>query len=330
MNRRELLAASAALLAAPIARAQPKVVRLGLLTNSLPLRPTVMEPFTAGLHGRGWNEGTNLIIEGRAHEGSFAKALELARELVGMRVDATLALGTNSAVAVKQNSDRMPVVTWCGDPVAAGLARSLARPGGNVTGIANYPRAEMFGKLVELLREVRPSLRELAILWDFVLPGWPDGPSHLEALQRAAKGLGIRSNVWMVHNERNLLAALFAIDRGKFDALVVSASGGIHQQPALGGRIAEVIARRRLPAITNLANETFANAGCLLAYSSQVQEIVGRLAYFVDRVLRGANPSDLPIEQPTKFELIINLKIAKALGITIPQIVLLRADRVIE
>jgi len=330
MKRRRFIALIGGALAAPFARGQPKVARLGLLTSSLPLRATAMEPFTAGLRGRGWNEGANLIIEGRAHEGNFAKALELAGELVKLRVDATLALGTNSAVAVRQISDRLPVVTSCGDPVAAGLARSLARPGGNVTGVAVYPRPEMFGKLVDLLHEVRPSLRDLAILWDFVPPGWPDGPIHLEALQQAAERLGIRSQFWMVHNEKDLLAALSAIDRGKFDALVVSATGGIHLQPALGGRIAEVVARRRLPAITNFANETFANAGCLLAYSPQVQEIFGRLAYFVDRVLRGASPGDLPIEQPTRFDLIINLKIAKALGLTIPQSVLLRADRVIE
>lgn len=330
MKRRRFLALIGGAIAAPLARAQPKVVRLGLLTSSLPVRPTAMEPFTAGLRGYGWTEGANLVIEGRAHDGDFVKALELAKDLVRLRVDATLALGTNSAVALKQSSDRMPVVTWCGDPVTAGLARSLAHPGGNVTGVANYPRAEMFGKLVDLLREVRPSLRELAILWDFVLPGWPDGPGHIEALQRAAKVLGIRSHVWMVHNERDLIAALSAIDRGKFDALVVSASGGIHQQPAFASQIAEVVARRRLPAITNLANETFANAGCLLTYSSRVQEIIPRLAYFVDRVLRGADPGDLPIEQPTRFDLIINLKVAKALGLKIPQSVLLRADRVIE
>jgi putative ABC transport system substrate-binding protein len=330
MDRRRFVALIGGSLAAPLARAQPKVVRLGLLTSSLPVRPAAMEPFTAGLRAQGWNEGANLVIEARAHEGSFTNALELAKELVRLRVDAILALGTNSAVAVRQISDRMPVVTWCGDPVAAGLARSLAHPGGNVTGVANYPRAEMFGKLVDLLREVRPSMRELAILWDFVLPGWPDGAVHLEALQRAAKSLRIRSHVWMVHNESDLVAALTAIDRGKFDALVVSASGGIHEQPAFGARIAEVVARRRLLAITNLANNTFANAGCLLTYTSQVQEITARLAYFVDRVLRGANPGDLPIEQPTRFDLIINLKVAKALGIKIPQAVLLRADRVIE
>ncbi len=188
----------------------------------------------------------------------------------------------------------------------------------------------MFGKLVDLLHEMRPSLRDLAILWDFVGPGWPDGPAHLEALREAAKRLGIRSQAWMVHNEKDLLSALSAIDRGKFDALVVSAGGGVHQQPAVGGHIAEVVTRRRLPTITNLANETFVNAGCLLAYSSQVQEIAPRLAYFVDKILRGAKPADLPIEYPTKFDLIINLKTAKALGLTIPPSLLGRADRVIE
>jgi putative ABC transport system substrate-binding protein len=330
MDRRRFVALTVGALATPFARGQAKVVRLGLLANILPLRPTFMEPFMAGLRDRGWSEGANLIVEGRAFEGSYPRALELAKELVGNRVDAILAIGTNSAVAVKRNSDRMPVVTSCGDPVAAGLARTLARPGGNVTGMALYPRAEMFGKLVDLLHEARPSLRDLGILWDFVLPGWPDGPVHLEALQRAAKDLGIRSHVWMVHNEQDLIAALSAIDRGKIDALVISASGGIHQQAAFGRRIAEVIARRKLPAITNLANETFVNAGCLLAYTARTQEIAARLAYLVDKVLRGANPGELPIEQPTKFDLIVNLKIAKVIGLTIPQSFLLRADRVIE
>jgi putative ABC transport system substrate-binding protein len=329
MNRRRFVALIGSALATPLARAQAKEVRLGLLSAS-PISPAFMDPILAGLRDRGWIEGTNLVVEARAHGGNFAKALTSAEELVRLHVNAILALSTNSAVAVRKTSARMPVVTLCGDPVAAGLARSLAHPGGSVTGVAIYPRAEMFGKLVDLLRETRPSMRELAILWDLAPPGWPDGPPHLEALQHTAKVLGVRSQVWMVHGQQDLVAALSAIDRGRFDALVVSASGGIHQQPAFGAQIAEIVARRRLLAITNIANQTFVHAGCVLAYSFRVQEILPRLAYFVDKVLRGANPGDIPIEQPTRFDLIINLKTAKAIGLTIPPAVLTRADKIIE
>jgi putative ABC transport system substrate-binding protein len=330
LRRRQFLIASGALLAAPLARAQTKAMRLGLLANVLPPLPVIMDPLAAGLRSRGWVEGPNFVIERRGHAGDPAKALEMAKELAGLRVDAILALSTLSAVAAKQASETIPVVTWVGDPVAAGLAQSLARPGGNFTGVANYASAEVWGKLVELLREVRPSLQELAILWDFVLPGFPDGPAMLDTLQGAAKKLGVGSQIFMVHNEQELLAALSTIDRRKFDGLVVSATGGVHSRRALSARIAEVVTRRRLPAITDLAASTFANAGCLLAYSPQVAALVDRLAYFIDKVLRGTKPGELPFEQPARFELAINLKTAKALGLTVPQSLLVRADRVIE
>ena len=330
MKRRDFVALVGSALAAPLARAQPKQTRLGLLTNLLPVPPVIMNPFSAAMRDRGWTEGSGFAIEQRGHAGDPARARELAMELAKMRVDAVLALSTTSAVALKQASEKVPVVTWCGDPVAAGLARSLARPGANFTGIANYASADVWGKFVELLREVRPSLRDLAILWDFVPPGFPDGPMMLDALQGAAKRLGVRSRVWMVHNETDLLAALSAIDGGKFDALVVSASGGIHNRPAMSSRIAEVVMRRRLPTITDLATAVFANAGCLIAYAPQIPPLVGRLAHFVDKVLRGANPGELPFELPARFEIAINLRTAKAIDLKIPQAFLLRADRVIE
>ena len=333
MDRRRFVALIGSALACPgVLRAQtrPKAVRLGLLANSVPVHPVLMEPIVHGLRERGWIEGPDFAIDGRAHGGNFAKAVELATQFADARVNAIVALATNSAVAAKRATGTMPVITWCGDPVAAGLVRSLAHPGGNVTGIANYPSAELFGKLVDVLHDVHPALRELAILWDFMPPGFPDGPIHLEALLLAAKRLGVRSRVWMVRNEKDLLAALSAIERANFNGLFVSASGGIHQLAALSSRIAAVVERRKLPTITNIVGETFASARCLLTYSSNVAELGGRLAYFIDRVLRGADPGDLPIEQPTKFELIINLKVAKALGIAIPQDVLIRADRVIE
>lgn len=330
IERRLFLIAGGVLLAAPLARAQPKVVRLGLLSSIQPLSPIIADPLAAGMRERGWIEGPTFVIERRGHAGNPAKALELAKELVGLRVDAILALSALSAVAVKQASERIPVVCWVGEPVVTGLARSLARPGGNFTGVANYANVETYGKLVQLLREVRPSLRELAVLWDYVPPGFPDGPIGLDALRAAAKQLGVSIQVRMVHDEQELLAALAVIDRGKFDALVISSSGGINGRPELSARIAEVVTRRRLPAITDLPTAVFANAGCLLAYAPRIPDIMGRLAYFVDRVLRGANPGELPFEQPTTYELTVNLKTAKAIDLKIPQSLLIRADRVIE
>ncbi len=332
MDRRRFVAAIGSVLAAPPARAQQpaRVFRIGVLAQVFTLRSEYWKPFFAALGQRGWREGGNYVLEAKETRGDPVRALQLARDLVEQQVDLIFAISTSPAVAAMQASNRIPVVTWCGYPVEAGLATSLARPGGNVTGVANYAGVEVWGKFVELLRELKPAMRELGVLWDYAPPAFPDGQVPLPEIERAAKQLGIRTRVWMVRKEQDLNDALSEIDRGPAEALIMSNGGGIHMQPPLTARISELIARRRLPVIIDVAAPNFLAAGCVLAYSPNGPEILSRLAHFVDRLLRGAKPGELPFEQPSRFDLVFNAKSAKAIGITIPQSLLLRADRVIE
>jgi len=279
---------------------------------------------------RGWSEGQNLVIETHASAGDPARALELAKELVARRVDLVLAHNTANALAARQATGSIPIVAWCGYPVEAGLTKSLARPDANITGVASYASAEVWGKFVELLYEMRPSLRELGVLWDYVPPGFPDGPIALKEFREAALRFGINVKIWTVHSERELIDALSAIERGKIEALVVSASGGIHNQPERRARIADLVARRRLPVITDLAGLIFLSANCALAYSPDLANVVDRLAHFVDRILRGAKPADLPFELPARFNLAVNLKATRALGLEVPPTLLARADQVVQ
>jgi putative tryptophan/tyrosine transport system substrate-binding protein len=305
--------------------------RIGFIQPVLALRMPFWQSFFDTLRERGWREGVEYVLELRETFGDPARALQAARELVRQRVDLIVAISTAPAVAARQVTDRVPVVTWCGYPVEAGLAASLSRPGGNVTGVANYAGGEVWGKFVALLRELRPELRQLGILWDYTPPAFPDGLVPLPYIQSSARQAGIETRIWMTRTEADLVDALSEIDAGPIGALIISTGGGVHMQPAVLERIAALIARRRLPAITDIASTTvFGSAGCVLAYSPDVAEILGRLALFVDRILRGASPAELPFELPSRFDLAVNAKHAKALGLTLPQTILLRADRVIE
>jgi putative ABC transport system substrate-binding protein len=303
---------------------------MALLTSVLPLPPVVAETFAAAIRERGWTEGRDLVIEARASLGDPTRTVELARELVSRRPELVLALNTAHALAVMQASATVPVVAWCGYPVEAGLTKTLARPSRNVTGIASYASTEVWGKFVEILQAMRPSLREIGVLWDYVPPAFPDGPIAYGELERAGRRLGIAVNVWLVHNERDLNDALSAIDRSRTEALVVSASGGIHNHPERTTKIAELVARRRLPMITDLGGLIFNGANCALAYSPNLADVAGRLAHFVDRILRGAKPADLPFELPSRFSLLVNLKATRALGLQVPPALLARADQVIQ
>jgi putative tryptophan/tyrosine transport system substrate-binding protein len=305
--------------------------RIGYIQPVLSLRMPFWQSFFDTLRERGWREGVDYALEVRETLGNPARALQAVRELVRKRVDLIVAISTAPAVAARQVTDRVPVVTWCGYPVEAGLAASLARPGGNVTGVANYAGGEVWGKFVALLRELRPELDHLGILWDYTPPAFPDGLVPLPYIQDSARQSGIETRFWMTRSKADLMAALSEIDASPVGALIISNGGGVHAQPAVLERIAAQIARRRLPAITDIASATvFAGAGCVLAYSPDVAEILGRLGRFVDRILRGASPAELPFELPSRFDLAVNAGQAKALGLSIPQTILLRADRVIE
>ena len=292
--------------------------------------PVVADSLAAGLRKRGWVEGKGLLVEARASLGDPERARDLAKELVTLRPDLILALNTAHALAAMRASTAVPIVSWCGYPVEAGLTKNLARPSANVTGVASYASTEVWGKFVEILREVRPSLREIGVLWDYVPPAFPDWDVPLGELRKAAQRFGINLNVWTVHNERELVDALSAIERKRIEALVVSAAGGIHNHPERSPRIAELIARRRIPVITDIAGLIFLNANCALAYSPDLANVVDRLTHFIDRILRGAKPADLPFELPARFNLAVNLKAARALSLEVPPALLARADQVVQ
>lgn len=224
----------------------------------------------------------------------------------------------------------VPIVTWCGYPVESGLAESLARPGGNVTGIANYANAEVWGKFVEFLRELRPGASDLGVLWDYAPPAFPDGLIPLPAIEQAATNLGMRSRAWISRTSANLVQALDEVERSSVQVLVVSSSGGIHLQDANAARINALVLRRKLPAVTDIAAPQAQAMGIAMAYSPNVAQVQMRLAGLIDRILRGASPADLPFELPAKFDLALYAKSASAIGASFPQSLLLRADRVIE
>ena len=305
--------------------------RIGFIQSVLTLRMPFWQSFFDTLRERGWREGVDYALEAKETLGDPGRALQAARELVRQRVDLIVAISTAPAVAARRATDRVPVVTWCGYPVEAGLAASLARPGGNVTGVANYAGGEVWGKFVALMRELRPGLDHLGILWDYTPPAFPDGLVPLPYIEDSARQSGLQTRFWMTRSEADLMAALSEIDVSPVGALIISNGGGVHAQAAMLERIAALIDRRRLPAITDIASATvFGGGGCVLAYSPSIPEILGRLALFVDRVLRGADPAELPFELPSRFDLAVNARQAKALNLTIPQSILLRADRVIE
>ena len=319
------------MLVAPLSHAQQpaRKIRIGALTQVNTLRQPVWRSFFEALAARGWREGDEYALDVREALGDPNRALNNARELVAGGVDLLLAVSTANAVAAQKATKRVPTVTWCGYPVEVGLVQSLARPGGNLTGVANYAGAAVWGKFVELLRELKPGMRELGVLWDYAPPAFPDGPIPLPVIQETAQKMGIKANLWMVRSLQDLDAGLAAIARSQVEGIIVSSGGGFHNQ--FPERIAEVLVKRRLPAITDVANSlTFEKTNSILAYSPNVSAVLGRLADFVDRILRGANPGMLPFELPARFDLAVSAKAAKALGIAIPQTILMRADQVIE
>ena len=335
-RRRFLLTSLAGALAAPLAptnaRSQgPKsVYRIGILSPG-PARHRT-DPMLAALHERGWVEGRNLVVDFRETQGDPRRAEALAAELVDARVDVIVTDITATAMAARRATSIVPIVMLTsGFPVEGGLAKSLARPGGNVTGMTAYAGGgALFGKYVQLLHELVPSLRELGVLWGYAPPGYrmEQVAPATDELHRAARALNVNVRFWPTGTEGDLATALAAAADLSLDALFVTA-GVIHGGAEIRPKIVEFVLRRRLPTLSDTAGPFFA-AGGVLAYAADPKEMGARAAHFVDQILRGAKPGDLPIEQPTKYALIVNLKFAKALGLTIPPSLLARADQVIE
>jgi len=326
-----VLSSLASVALAPIAvRAQPstKTYRLGLLGNNPAAGKFLTDPLFAALKQRGWVVGRNLQVESRSTEGDPQRATGLARELIEQRVDVIVTVTTGNAVAARQVTSTVPIVMLgSGYPVEAGLAKSLANPGGNVTGVSIYAGTEIWGKYVSLARELVPPLRRLHVLFDYVVSDKELDPLLAE-LRAAERAMNVEVLFRRHMNPNDVSASLSALEKTEHAALLAT-SGPVHAQPATGERIGEFALQHRLPMINDVASGLFLGAG-LLAYSLTPRELADRCANMIDRVLRGAHPASMPIEYPTRFELAINMKTARALRLTVPQPLLLRADRVID
>jgi putative ABC transport system substrate-binding protein len=326
INRRKLLVAlGAGALAAPLtsfAQQKGKVWRIGFLgAASASGFARRVDALRAGLRDLGYVEGKNLVIEFRWAEGKYERLPELAAELVRLKVDVIVTHGPVGSLAAKSATTTIPiVVTAVGDAIALGLVASLARPGGNVTGMASLS-SEVTAKRLELLKDAFPRTRQVAVLLN------ADSPATiptLRAMEATAASLKLELQQFPVRGPGEFDGAFAAMAKRRVDAVVVLDDGML---AAHVGAIAKLAAKMRLPSI---GLGEFAEAGGLMAYGVNRVESFHRAAYFVDRILKGAKPADLPVEQATRFETVLNLKTAKALGLQFPQAVLARADRVIE
>ena len=302
-----------------------QVHRIGWLNAGSPLsgpNPR-LDDFRQGLRDLGYIEGQNLLIEHRYAEGSDARLRDLAAELVRLPVEVIVAGGSAATRAAQQATRTVPIVmASSGDPVGLGFVASLARPGGNITGMSNFV-PELPGKQLELLKEVVPRSTRVAVLTN---PAAPLLGSDIANLTTAAKALGVQLHVVQLQSPDELDGAFAAMTRGGAEALVVLAEPLLLDR--LQGPIVDLATQHRLPAIYPW--KRYVEAGGLMSYGSHQPAMWRRYAYYVARILKGATPADLPVEQPTKFELVINLKTAEALGITIPPTLLFQADEVIR
>jgi putative tryptophan/tyrosine transport system substrate-binding protein len=325
MKRREFIAGLAGATAWPLAaRAQQGdlVRRIGVLLagdENDPQAKLRLSAFTQALADLGWTDGRNVRMDIRWAGGDINRIRALAPELVGMQPDIILTGGTPATVAVQRETRTIPIVfSNVGDPVASGLVARLNRPSENVTGFANY-EALLGGKWLELLSEIAPGLNRAAIMFN---PD--DGPVSIlmPSLETAARSLKVASNISPVHSDVDIEAAIMAIGS--------QPGGGLVVMPTTAHRLSIILAaaRNNVPAV--YAQSYFARDGGLLSYGPDPVDIIRRTANYVDRILRGAKPGDLPVQFPTKFEMIVNLKTAKALGLAVPSSILLRADEVIE
>jgi len=301
-----------------------RISRIGyLLQPPLADPPTVERAaFLAALRELGHVEGKSILIEYRSAGGNPELLPDLAEELVRLKVDVILTVGPLAAKAAKEATTTIPIVVAAApDPVGTGLVASLARPGGNVTGLT-LTAPELSAKRLQLLKEVAPRAARVAVLWN------PEGPGallELNATQAVAPALGITLQALEVRNPEELFRVFETLSRRRPDALTMFMEPRTATYRQL---VAEFAIKHRLPTMFGWAE--FVTAGGLISYSPTMVELFRRAAVYVDKILKGARPSDLPIEQPTKFELVVNLRTAKAVGLTIPQSILLRAERVIE
>ena len=325
MDRRTFIGAVAGgALAAPLgsfAQSQIKVWRIGILDYGS-AESDDWKAFRERMRELGYVEGRNLAIEARSASGNQTTLASQATELVKLKVDLIATRGTTASLAARTATREIPIVMATGiDPIRSGLVSSLAHPGGNITGVISI-NDELGAKLIEVLRILLPGASRVGILVDATNPPSLDITKNV---QQGAESLGMATVVQSVRNPTEYDTAFDELRREHSNALVIVGSPVFFTARA---RLAEVALKYRLPTIT--AQRAYVDAGGLASYGTDYLDLFRRAAYFADKILKGANPGDLPIEQPTRFELVINLKTAKTLGLTIPQSVLLRADEVIQ
>jgi putative ABC transport system substrate-binding protein len=316
------------LLAAPLgtATAQPpqKVPRVGYLSPfspSDPIRQRLLEAFRQGLRELGYVDGQNIAIESRWAEAQYERYPTLVADLVSSKVDVIVATSGAATRAAQQASRTIPIVMLhVNDPVGSGLVASLARPGGNITGLTTMD-PDLVGKQLQLLTEVVPKVSRVALLRH---PDNPATAAQLREAEAAARVLGVRLQILEARNPQEIDRAFTALTRERAGALLIIADALFGNQRR---QIAELAVKRRLPSIFSGA---YAEAGGLMSYGANFLDLERRAATFVDKILKGAKPADLPVAQPTKFDLVINMKTAKAIGLTIPQPLLQRADQIID
>lgn len=323
-RRKLVVALGAGALAVPVfpfAQQQGKIWRIGIL-ETIPAAQNAanFDALRKGLRELGYVDGRNLIIEYRSADGRAERFPDLASELVRLKVDLIVTRGTPAARAAKNATETIPLImATMGDPHP--IVASFARPSGNITGVTTFS-TELTGKRIELLKELVPRLSRVALLHNM---GNPAAPPEWEETKAAARSLGLQAELLDVRSQNDLGRAFELAARQHVDALLIGADGltQMHQQT-----VVDLVGRNKLPAA--YPAREFVEAGGLIAYAVNYPDLYFRFASFIDKIFKGASPANLPIEQPTKFELAVNLKTAKALGIKVPNSILLRADKVIE
>jgi len=335
MNRRVFVTGLGAVFAAPgaaVSQQTDKVSRIGFLSPSSrsdpeqlasPFGERGLAAFRQGLRELGYVEGKNIVIENRWAEGRFERLPDLAAELVRLKVDVIVSVVTQASLAAKNATRTIPIVmVAAGDPLGSGLVASLARPGENVTGPSSM-YSDLVVKQLEVLKELVPGLSRVAVLWNPANSAWQ--AQMLKATRSAASALRLQAHLVEARGPDDLEAAFAAMTRERTGALLVAADVifALH-----ASRIADLAAKRHLPAMYTSSEHV--EAGGLISYAPDIPDVFRRAATYVDKILKGAKPAEMPVEQPTKLLLVINLKSAKALGLTIPPSLLLRADQVME
>jgi putative tryptophan/tyrosine transport system substrate-binding protein len=326
MNRRVFVTSLAAVLAAPLgveAQQAARIPRIGVLHPGAPATSShFAAAFTEGLRELGYLEGQNIVVERRFGEAKAERLSDIAAELVRLKVDVIVTSTDPGIAAVKRQTQLIPIVMANStDPVGTGFVASLARPGGNVTGLSSVS-PELSAKRLELLKEAVPRLSRVAIVWN---PDVRGAVLEYKETESAARSLHLQLQSVEVNRPDGFDRAFSAVTTGRAEALTVASSSLAFRNR---GRIASLAQKNRLPSIYGLRE--FADAGGLMAYGPNYAELWRRAAAYVSKILKGAKPGELPVEQPTTFELVINLKTAKALGLTIPPSLLRRADQIIE